>query len=295
MDLGTEILKHKKSISFTRLEIPLERYDKLALSLWWLGQAGFYLKYGNYSILIDAYLSDSLAQKYAGKEFPHLRMMPPPVNIEQFRNLDFVFCTHGHSDHMDPGSLPQLAENNPLCKFIIPKSEIKTAVERGVAENKIIGVNAGESLILRDDLKLDILSSSHEELKMNELGEYYYLGYVISLGQFTLYHSGDCIPYDGLSEKLKKINIDAALLPVNGRDNYRKERGIPGNFTFKEAALLCYECNIPNLIVHHFGMFSFNTVYEETLIQRKKKFSNEKLNIIIPETGYHYEIRKRLS
>jgi len=264
--------------------------DINSLSIRWLGQAGFYLKFKDYSILIDPYLSDFLAQKYAGKEFPHQRMMPPPIDPEQIRGLDFVFCTHGHSDHMDPGTLPTLAANNPSCQFIVPKAEMTTAIERGVVDNRILAVNAGDSLRLTDEIRVDVISSAHETIKMNGNGDHYYLGYILTFKNLRIYHSGDCIPYPGLSDKLKQFNVDVALLPVNGRDNYRSNRGIPGNFSFEEATDLCRESNIANLIVHHFGMFSFNTVDPDLLKEKVKMCGCNGLDIIIPDQNSHYII-----
>jgi L-ascorbate metabolism protein UlaG (beta-lactamase superfamily) len=285
-----QILKIKEKLLVSDSAIPVETSGNFSMSMWWLGQAGFYFRYRNYSLLIDPYLSDFLAQKYKGKEFPHIRMMPPPVGPEQFRSLDFVFCTHGHSDHMDPDTLSLLSKNIPQCKFIVPKAEKITAIGRGVAENQIIEVNADESLELNDAIKLDVLPSAHEEMKMNENAEHLFLGYVISVGPFKIYHSGDCIKYKGLSDKLKGLSVNTALLPVNGRDNYLSEKGIRGNFTFDEAVMLCIESEIPHLVAHHFGMFSFNTVDKETLLQKARQLGDENLNIIIPETDFRYQM-----
>src|SRR6266403_1869251 len=80
-----------------------------ALGLAWLGQAGFALQYGSQRLLIDPYLSDWLAHEHAGSDFPHTRLMPPPLPAEDFDGLDLVLCSHRHGDHMDPGSLPTLA------------------------------------------------------------------------------------------------------------------------------------------------------------------------------------------
>jgi L-ascorbate metabolism protein UlaG (beta-lactamase superfamily) len=286
------ISKTKENI-FSAPEIQLGSSDYTSLSIWWLGQAGFYLKFKNYSVLIDPYLSDFLAKKYNGKEFPHVRMMSTPVDPEQISQLDFVFCTHGHSDHMDPGTLPVLSKNNSACKFIVPKAEKTTAIERGVDATRILAVNAGESFKLNNDIRLDIISSAHEVLKVNEEGEHFFLGFIIAFNNFTLYHSGDCIPYPGLSDKLKNFNIDIALLPVNGRDYYRNEKGIPGNFTFDEATSLCSECKIPNLMVHHFGMFSFNSVDPVDLENKKKLIRADDLNVIVPEVQYRYQLVKK--
>ena len=82
--------------------------EAVPLQLHWLGQAGFVIAWDDRRLMIDPYLSDALALKYAGTRFPHQRMMPPPVTAEQIDCLDLVLCTHAHSDHMDPGLLPGL-------------------------------------------------------------------------------------------------------------------------------------------------------------------------------------------
>ena len=55
------------------------RLPDRAVGLAWLGQAGFALRHAHHRLLIDPYLSDHLARKYAGTEFPHTRMMPAPL------------------------------------------------------------------------------------------------------------------------------------------------------------------------------------------------------------------------
>ena len=50
------------------------------VALAWLGQAGFLVRHAGLRLLIDPYLSDHLARKYAGTEFPHTRMMPAPLD-----------------------------------------------------------------------------------------------------------------------------------------------------------------------------------------------------------------------
>ena len=82
-----------------------------------------------------------------------------------------------------------------------------------------------------------------------------------------IYHSGDTVPYEGLQEELQRYQIQLALLPVNGRDELRRSKGIPGNFTLEEALDLCQRVGIAVLIAHHFGMFAFNTVNPELIVQ----------------------------
>ena len=236
------------------------------LKLYWLGQAGFLadLHFGPeakpFRFLIDPYLSDSLAEKYRGSRFPHIRMAAPPVRPEDLLGVDAVFCTHGHTDHLDPGTLPVIASNNTLCRFVIPKAASETAAGRGVPADRTVMIDAGEAIIVDGALEVKALASAHEELTVNDRGESLHLGYVIRMKGLSMYHSGDCVPYYGLSGILKQLAPDVFLLPVNGRDEKRRANGIPGNFHLEEALDLAGEAGARVFIGHHFGMFDFNTI-----------------------------------
>lgn len=249
--------------------------------LWWLGQAGFAIRFRELLILIDPYLSDFLANKYQGTDKPQDRLIPPPIRADELKNVTAVFCTHRHSDHMDPESLPIIAKNNPTAWFILPRAEKDHALRLGIPEPQIRFVNAGEEFSYSDSISVQAIPASHETLESNQAGEHRFLGYIFSFRDINLYHSGDCISYFGLAEILGANNVMVALLPVNGRDERRKTLGIPGNFTIKEALELCQQAQVTHFIPHHFGMFAFNTVEQNEI----KKISPEYRNIqtIIPE------------
>ena len=114
--------------------------------IWWLGQAGFVVRAGSHTFLIDPYLSDSLAQKYKGRQFPHQRMMPIPVDPAALKDIDWVFCTHLHTDHMDPVTIRSLARN-PECRFFVPCAALDQAVaNQGLGMKKTTCVNSGQTL-----------------------------------------------------------------------------------------------------------------------------------------------------
>ena len=230
----------------------------------WLGQAGFLLLYPGIKVIIDPYLSDYLAKKYVGKRFDHQRMMPPPLLADEIKNIDYILCTHKHSDHMDPGTLPALMRNNPKALLVYPASEENHVDQMEIPAGQRWPVDAGECIPLGKSLRCQVIKAAHEQLETDANGRYRFLGYLLHNDATTIYHSGDCIPYDGLIEELLPLNIDLALLPVNGRDETRRKYNIPGNFTLNEAIELCESSNIPHLLGHHHGMFSFNTLsYEE--------------------------------
>ena len=111
-----------------------------------------------------------------------------------------------------------------------------------------------------DSFEIHVIPAAHETFKVNDRGEHHFLGFILKLGGLTLYHSGDCVVYDGLVERLREWRIDLALLPVNGRSERLTARGVPGNMTFEEARDLCLAARIGAMIPHHFGMFEFNTI-----------------------------------
>jgi L-ascorbate metabolism protein UlaG (beta-lactamase superfamily) len=260
------------------------------VGLAWLGQAGFLIRHGQSRVLIDPYLSNRLARKHSGTEFSHERMMPPPLQAAEFQELDLVFCTHRHGDHMDPDTLTVLAKNNPLCRFVLPRAELKFAQESGLAESRLVPVTDGESVRIKQALEFRVVASAHEALQTNKKGDHHFLGFALRFGDAMIYHSGDSLVYEGLSENLREMRIDLALLPVNGRSNYLSERGIVGNMNFDEAAALCLETGIPWLIPTHFGMFAFNTVAPEELQKRIGKIDSSRLRCQLPEASRFYSL-----
>ncbi len=265
--------------------------DDGQVAIWWLGQAGFAVRAGSHSFLIDPYLSDSLAQKYKGKQFPHKRMMPVPADPAALKDIDWVFSTHRHTDHMDPETIRSLA-CNPGCHFFVPCAALDQAVaNQGLDLKKTTCVNAGQSLTLDSAISLNPIPAAHEQIVVNSRGEHHFLGYIFRLGEIDIYHSGDCVPYDGLEAHLRNLKPDVALLPVNGRDDYRLSHNIPGNFNFEEALQLCRDCGIPYLIPHHFGMFDFNTIDPLELRTKIEKLSGP-VRVILPEINIAYCVAK---
>ena len=226
--------------------------------LWWLGQAGFALRVAAQVLLVDPYLSDTLATKYAGTVFPHTRLHPAPVTPGELRSVVGVLHTHAHTDHMDPGTIRALVDRE-TATFVAPKARRTIALERGIPAARLVTADAGDRITI-GPFTVTAVPAAHEELTTDADGAHHFLGYVIDTGALRIYHSGDCVPYPGQAELLTRLRVDLALLPVNGRDAHRLGNGVPGNFTVNEAVALCREAGVPALLVHHFGLFDFNTV-----------------------------------
>jgi L-ascorbate metabolism protein UlaG (beta-lactamase superfamily) len=258
------------------------------VELWWLGQAGFALRNRDYVVLVDPYLSDSLARKYRGTLFPHERMTPVPLLPETITRCDWYLCTHAHTDHMDPLTIRGVVDAAGP-RFVVPAAEAERATSRGVPAGSLIPIDAGERVVLAPDIAVEAIPSAHESLETDELGRHRCLGYIVSLGPVRVYHSGDCVPFEGQAEMLSGKGIDVALLPVNGRDAYRREHGVPGNFTAGEAVALCEAAGIPDLVCHHFGMFAFNTVAPAAVADELER-AESPVRWLLPTVGTTYSL-----
>ncbi|HUX11328.1 MAG TPA: MBL fold metallo-hydrolase [Terriglobia bacterium] len=218
--------------------------------LWWLGQSGFLLQWRGRHLLLDPYLSDSLTQKYAGTDKPHIRMTERVVDPARLDFIDVVTSSHNHTDHLDAETLRPLLRANPGLKIVAPEANRQFVAGRlGIDPMLPLGVRDGESIKV-GEFKLSAVPAAHEELGPE------YLGYVVQFGPWTLYHSGDTLLYEGMAERLRKFPIDVALLPVNGR---APERRVAGNLNAREAAELGKTCGARLVIPCHFEMFTFNT------------------------------------
>lgn len=267
----------------------------------WLGQAGFLLSLSvgvdigrrQCTLLLDPYLSDSLAKKYAGAELPHVRLTPPPLSVDELPSVDLVLCSHGHSDHMDPETLSSLARTQPECRFVVPQALITRASSLGIDADRLVGADADVSFEPLPGLMITPVLAAHETLDFDGSGHSRNLGYVIATPDLRIYHSGDCVPYPNQEATLKTMDIQVALLPINGRDGYRSSHGVPGNFHPREAVELATATGVDVLLGHHFGLFDFNTVNEADLADALVDLPSA-VQWIRPRLGVRYEIQTRV-
>lgn len=238
-------------------EVEGYKNDDKHFHLWWLGQSGFLLMWKGKKVLIDPYLSDSLTKKYEGTKKPHVRMSERVVDPSLLKDILVVTSSHNHTDHLDGETLIPLLKNNPDINFIIPEANRAFVCERvKIANDFPVGLNEGISVSI-DGFTFYGIPAKHNEIERDEKGNCKFMGYVIAFGDWSIYHSGDTLWFDGMVETLKPYKIDVALLPVNGDD---PSRGIAGNLNAKEAVQLAKEIGAKVVIPCHYDMFTFNTV-----------------------------------
>jgi L-ascorbate metabolism protein UlaG (beta-lactamase superfamily) len=237
-------------------DIRAEEKNGRGFRLWWLGQSGFLLQWQGIHVLLDPYLSDSLTRKYSQTDKPHVRMTELVVDPAQLSFVDIATSSHNHSDHLDAETLGPILARNPSIRLVIPEANRPFVAGRlKIAPAAPIGLDDGSSIEL-SGIRFSAVASAHETVEHDEHGRVKALGYVLKFGDWSLYHSGDTLRYDGMAEKLRPFAVDVALLPINGR---APERRVPGNLSGPEAAQLAHDIGAKLVIPCHYEMFEFNT------------------------------------
>lgn len=215
-------------------------------AFWWTGQHSFIVKLAGTTIYIDPYLDPSPARQTA----PLFR----PVEIT---NADVVLCTHDHGDHIDPFALAGMVGASPRAVFVAPRPHRQRMLDIGVPEARLRLAVPGEVVEI-GPLRITGIKAKHEFFHETPEG-FPFLGYVVEGGGLTFYHSGDTLVYEGLLTTLQRWRLDAAFLPINGRDAVRYLAGCIGNMTYQEAVDLAGELEVGLPVPSHWDMFATNS------------------------------------
>ncbi|WP_059040817.1 MBL fold metallo-hydrolase [Paenibacillus rubinfantis] len=230
-----------------RTEVP---YGTLAL--WYLGQESVVVKGDGITIYVDPYLSGDL------DDGDWRRTFPAPILPEEIQGVQLCLITHEHDDHMDARTLPWLHRSCPGAPILAPASCQPALQEMGIPESVRITADDRRPLELFAKLRLTPIAAAHEQLERDADGCPRYVGYVLELNGVTLYHAGDTVVFPELMEQVSALKPDIALLPINGRDYFRQQRGIVGNMDYREAAHFAREIGVDTVIPLHYDLFAVN-------------------------------------
>jgi len=228
------------------------------LDVWWLGQSGFLLGRAGEFLLFDPYLSDSLTKKYAATDKPHVRMTARVIDPARLDFVRVVTTSHNHTDHLDAETLQSLLAAAPAATLVGP------VANRSFIEHRLGAAAAGRLLTVADGERVTVggftltaVPAAHEELRPE------FSGFVVSVGPFRIYHSGDTVLYSGMADRLRPFAVDLALLPINGR---APERRVAGNLDGPEAAQLAHDIGARCVVPCHYEMFVFNTASPDAFV-----------------------------
>jgi L-ascorbate metabolism protein UlaG (beta-lactamase superfamily) len=166
--------------------------------LTFLGHSTVLIEIDDLRILTDPVLRDGLGP---------VRRQVTAVLPELFADLDAVFISHGHHDHLDPASLRQIPGKPTL---IVPRGFGKLGEKAGLGPVEEVG--PGDRLKI-DRVKFAVVQARHSGRREPFGPEGPAIGCVIA-GSRVVYFPGDTDIFPEMSEMAG--TLDVALLPVWG-------------------------------------------------------------------------------
>jgi L-ascorbate metabolism protein UlaG (beta-lactamase superfamily) len=218
----------------------IDRCECLTPTLWWLGHSGFAIKYHSIVFYIDPCLSDP-----RGKT----RVLKAPLTGSEITNADIILCTHKHAGHMDPLALPAMLKASPRARVVLPKSIAGRAAAIGIPYERMTTTDSDMRVeYFKQGVYGRVYSvpAAHPGLHPSPVDGHPCLGYLMRFDEFTIYHAGDGLQYDGMASRLRPYHVTAALMPING----------DGNFDTPGAAQLAEDIEARWLVPMHYGTFA---------------------------------------
>ena len=203
----------------------------------WLGQAGLLAESDRLRVMIDPYLSDSVA-KVNPKNYRRV------AAEERFFEIlpDVMIFTHDHLDHFDPETAARFLEREEKAMTVLcPTSVWQKARKYGGAHNYVEFNRFTEWT--EGDLRFSAVKAAHSDpFAIGVLIE------ALSEGK-TYYVTGDTLYNREVLSDLPE-NIDVIFLPVNGVGN---------NMNAADAARFARDCGAKCAVPYHVGMFDEHT------------------------------------
>ena len=127
----------------------------------------------------------------------------------EYKDADYIFCTHGHYDHFSEEDILKLMNENTKIITV----ECNHGMARGLFrdESKINIVEPNKEYEV-DDVKFRTVPA-YNKFKLFHQKKEKWVGFIIELDGVSYYIAGDT---DALDE-LMKIKCDVAFLPVGGK------------------------------------------------------------------------------
>ena len=252
-----------------------------------IGQSGIVISHRSESVVIDPYLSDSVALRYGAK---FRRQVPIPNVSTWARTLKSILLTHAHLDHTDPVSIQLLLKHSPRAEIYGPfESRTVVQAQRWVPAAQIRSPSA-RWFKVASHISARTIPAAHVlcETDFDNLPRY--VGYFLKVKGKLIYHAGDTSLHPKVLRSVKRVgHPDIAFIPVNERNYYREKQGIKGNLTVREALAFGQEMQAKRVIPIHWDMFCLNSTLPEEIQLIASKVAPD-IDVKVLRCGQHIAI-----
>ena len=199
----------------------------------WLGQAGLLLEKGDFQIMVDPYLSNSVA-KVNPKNY---RRVPVEERFLQIKP-DVLIFTHNHLDHYDPATAEKLLSGGNV--LVLAPGSVWGEVRKIGGDHNYVLFNRHTSWTEKG-IRFTAVKAEHSDPTP--------IGVIIDDGEQKYYITGDTLYNEEIFGDIPD-DIYAVFLPINGAGN---------NMNQVDAARFAKRIGAKKVVPIHFGMFDEQT------------------------------------
>ena len=217
------------------------------MKITWLGQAGLMMETGGRIILIDPYLSDSVA-KINPLNYRRVSVDEHFLHIKP----DVIICTHNHLDHTDPETLKYYLTGEGSVMVLAPTAAWEKVREFGGKHNYIQFDRHTEWT--QGAVRFSAVKAVHSDESA--------IGVIIEAEGKKYYHTGDTLYSTDIFADIPE-DIYALFVVINGKGN---------NMNMTDAERFASKVGAKYAVPMHWGLH--DELYPED-------FKHE--NVVIPE------------
>jgi len=182
--------------------------EAVAVSVWWLGNAGFAINAAGRVVLVDPVIELRDDSDPVTSEIGLPLLTPLPIRARNIDRVDVVLITHDDGDHLAPRTVPELISRTRAV-FVGTERTAKKLREYGLGEERIRVARYGQKLRVGDVLVTPTPANHQEEEGHTQRGDC--CGFIMQAAGVTLWHPNDTSLLD---EHLKVKGVTVLLLPI---------------------------------------------------------------------------------
>lgn len=212
--------------------------DAVAVSVWWLGNAGFAINAAGAVILIDPVIELEEDTDPVTSELGLPLLVPLPIRARNVDRADLVLISHDHGDHVGRRTVPELAARTHGLFVGTERTQLSLG-QLGVPQNRMRTAHYDRPIRVGGTTVIPTVAKHEEDAIHSRRGDC--CGFMIQVAGVTIWHTGDT---ELLSEHLKHRDMDVLLLPV-----------APHTMRSHDAARLANVTGAKHIIPFHYGTF----------------------------------------
>ncbi len=271
--IGPQLFKKREGVSQTPDLEPPEG-DKVRVT--WVGHASFLVQSADHSLIFDP--------NWANWHGPVKRQREPGLNLRDIPEVDLVFVSHAHFDHLHKKSLRVIQSRHGI---VVPRGSGDLVKRLGF--HRVMEMNAWEENELAG-IRVIHTPSHHWGARYGHDTHRDYGGFLVGSGKRKIFHCGDSAYFGGFKEIGKKEDICVALMPIGA---YDAPSGRDVHMNPEEAVRAFEDLGAKIMIPMHYGTFPLGNEHPDEPVERLLSEADRRGlsdHIVIPQPGAGIEV-----